>query len=218
MSIGKSLAVSVAVCLTSTIALGQLSISNPNNPFDAKGYALRQHVMATNAKFKTIPCTDPAECWSAWSESLGNAYHGDPSAYAIVNDKNIDWKQREIALMVKISAALGTGQSSGTLSQLTTIENEIATSYPNKTAAEAENQMCLFLIATNLKHMIYALNVDGVSAGPDSGVPSGFPSEAQIDACMRRAINSATIFDIILDHGAGPGGWVIDNYLTCLIR
>ena len=204
--------------LALTTAVGvraQLSISNPNNPFDQKGYALRQHVKAANERFANKPCTDPQTCWADWAKSLSDAYHSDPSAYATVNTGIVKWEVKEKAYLSRITGGISAGTQSG-MQDLVKVENDLKADYQNGTSSELENQRALLLIATNVKHMLYAVHTDRISAGPGSG-PADW-SDAAFDNCMSNAIDNANIFDILTNWGAGPGGWVLGTAADCARR
>lgn len=109
------------------------------------------------------------------------------------------------------------GGNSG-MQEIIRIENDIANDFKSGSSWDKENQSALFLLATNMKHMMYAIHTDGVSAGPGSGVPSGLPTESQWNACMSQSISDAGPIEIITYPFGGPGGWVLQASVNCLLK
>lgn len=196
---------------------GTLWIANSDNPYDQYGGFLRENLLAANEVFSTRPCSDEKICLKAWTQYVDKKYHADPRSYLTVNQGLIQWGQKEDQYRDRIELALSVPNGNQRLQQLKTLESEVARSYGGS-PQEIETQKLMLLLITNIKYMSYTLQTEGIVVGEGPLVVAGRTIsewETAVDNCMRNKIDSVGPIEMMINYGAGPGGWVLVAYLDC---
>jgi hypothetical protein len=194
----------------------QAQVENPNNPYDSYGRELRRHWLSVNATFSKNPCADKRGCLKSWCDQLNSNYHADPSAFLVLDRSKVKTGTSEVAIIKELTDALTSSDMNATIAQIKSIEQQIWARY-GAAAEDAETAKWLMLIAANLRYVTYTFGTDHIVLGSEPTDP-GFCWScwgAAIDRCIGQQADADGPLDIIVNYGAGPGGWVLGTAAEC---